>query len=196
MLGIITLEDIYSAVPWPSTIDVIKVNGATLRSILEHSVRNYDPYNEDPGGKFLQLSGLIVHYNISKPQGERVVSVKVGQPDQQPELESLPSLVDINIYSVAMPSYLIGGGDGYSMIPKSLVHHKNTGFLMQDLVTHFVEHNSPIHLPTSGRIVFESKIPTMVSTSSSTTSPRQMKTSLHYAYAADIVLLAIWLYLC
>ena len=172
------------------------MNGATLRSILEHSVRNYDPYNEDPGGKFLQLSGLIVHYNISKPQGERVISVKVGQPDQQSEVESLPSVVDINIYSVAMPSYLIGGGDGYSMIPKNLVHHKNTGFLMQDLVTHFVEHNSPIHLPTSGRIVFESKIPTMVSTSSSSTtsSPRQMKTSLQYA--ADIVLLAIWLLLC
>ena len=99
------------------------MNGATLRLILEHSVRNYDPYNEDPGGKFLQLSGLIVHYNISKPQGERVISVKVGQPDQQSEVESLPSVVDINIYSVAMPSYLIGGGDGYSMIPKNLVHH-------------------------------------------------------------------------
>ena len=152
MLGDVTLEDVYRAVPWPSTIDVVKVSGQTLKSILEHSVGDYDPLDEDPKGIFLQISGLIVHYNINKPKGEKVVSIRVGQPNQPPEI--LSPVIDTEIYSVALPSYLITGGDGYKMIPKELVYYKNTGFLMQDLVAHFVKNNSPLKMPVSGRIVF------------------------------------------
>ena len=182
MTGDITLEDVYRAVPWPSTVDVIKVSGATLKSILEHSVRDYDPNHEDPGGRFLQISGLIVHYDIRNPIGERVISIKVGQPNQSPE--TLPSVFDEKIYNVSLPSYLITGGDGYKMIPEHLIYHKNTGFLMQDLVTHFVENNSPIKMPISGRIVFKS-----------TTSGQLKSEVTFYYYIMDIVLLMTWLML-
>ena len=148
-----TLEDVYRAVPWPSTIDVVNVSGSTLKSIMEHSVRDYIPNHPDPGGKFLQISGLIVQYNITKPIGERVVSLKVGQPASQSMDECV---VDDKVYSVALPSYLVGGGDGYKMIPENLIDHKNTGFLMQDLVAKFVKNNSPIQMPVLGRIIFVS----------------------------------------
>lgn len=153
---------------------------------MEHSVRDYDPSNEDPGGKFLQLSGLIVYYNITKPKGERVVKIKVGQPNESPD--TLRSLVEEHVYSVALPSYLIGGGDGYKMIPRNLIDHKNTGFLMQDLVTLFVKNNSPIQMPVSGRIIFLSNQPS--SEDSAVTSgqlKREVKTTLHY-YIIDIVI--------
>ena len=179
-----TLEDVYRAVPWPSTVDVVNVSGSTLNSIMEHSVRDYIPNHPDPGGKFLQIAGLIVHYNITKPIGERVVSIKVGQPNQSEK--SKESVVDGKIYSVALPSYLVGGGDGYKMIPQHLIDHKNTGFLMQDLVAQFVKNNSPIQMPVLGRIIFVS------SNGDSTTSSGQLlkqevTTSFHY-YIIDIVL--------
>ena len=141
----------------------MNVSGATLQSIMEHSVRDYIPNHEDPGGKFLQIAGLIVHYNITKPKGERVVSIKVGQPNESFAL--LPSVREDKVYSVALPSYLIGGGDGYKMIPQELIDHKNTGFLMQDLVAHFVKNNSPIKMPLLGRIIFVSQHQSSFSTS-------------------------------
>ena len=164
---------------------------------MEHSVFDYIPQNLDPGGKFLQIAGLIVHYNIANAKGERVVSIKVGQPNQSPE--SLHCLVSEKIYSVALPSYLVGGGDGYKMIPKNLIDHKNTGFLMQDLVAHFVRNNSPIQKPVLGRIIFMSKHhPTSCSENDSTTSAGQLKqeitTTFHY-YIIDIVLVVTCLIL-
>ena len=190
--GDITLEDVYRAVPWPSTIDVINVSGSTLWSIMEHSVKDYDPDNQDPGGKFLQISGLIVHYNITKPIQQRVISIKVGQPVLSSTVSSksnnLPTLVDDKVYSVALPSYLIGGGDGYKMIPRNLIDHKNTGFLMQDLVTQFVKNNSPISLPVSGRIIFVSNKPSKETFSITSGQVKQeMANTLHF-YILDIAL--------
>ena len=195
-LGDVTLEDVYRTLPWPSTIDVVNVSGATLQSIMEHSVRDYVPNHEDPGGKFLQIAGLIVHYNISKPKGERVVSLKVGRPNES--LNLLPSVADNQVYSVALPSYLVGGGDGYKMIPQNLIDHKNTGFLMQDLVAQFVKNNSPINMPLLGRISFVTHNKPIFSTStldevSSTTTSSGHKveyditTTFHF-FIADIVL--------
>ena len=78
------------------------------------------------------------------------------------------------------------------MIPQHLVYHKNTGFLMQDLVAHFVENNSPITMPVSGRIIFESNMPTHECTAS---GQLKIEVTLHY-YIRDIVLLMTWLMLC
>ena len=163
---------------------------------MEHSVRDYVPNHEDPGGKFLQIAGLIVHYNISKPIGERVVSLKVGQPNEP--LNLLPSVAENQVYSVALPSYLIGGGDGYTMIPQELIDHKNTGFLMQDLVAQFVKNNSPIKMPLLGRIIFVTHNKPIFSTStldevSSTTTSSGHKVEHDIAisvpfYIVDIVL--------
>ena len=186
-----TLEDVYRAVPWPSTVDVVNVSGSTLKSIMEHSVRDYIPNHPDPGGKFLQIAGLIVQYNITKPIGERVVNIKVGQPNKDESKDEC--VVDDKVYSVALPSYLVGGGDGYKMIPQHLIDHKNTGFLMQDLVAKFVKNNSPIQMPVLGRIIFVSHGKnTICSNGVSTTSSGQLlkqevTTSFHY-YIIDIVL--------
>ena len=191
-LGDVTLEDVYRTLPWPSTIDVVNVSGATLKSIMEHSVRDYVPDHDDPGGKFLQIAGLIVHYNITKPKGERVVSLKVGKPNES--LNLLPSVVENQVYSVALPSYLVEGGDSYKMIPENLIDHKNTGFLMQDLVAQFVKNNSPLKLPLSGRIIFVSHHKPTFSTSTldevsseTTSSGHDIISTFHY-FIIDIVL--------
>ena len=70
--------------PWSNTIDVVSINGSTLKSVLEHAVSKYKPndpdFMADPGGRFLQVSGLIIKYDIHKPYGSRLLTAYTGQP--------------------------------------------------------------------------------------------------------------------
>ncbi len=58
-LGNITLADIYTVVPYANNIDVVTMKGSTIKSMLEHSVSDYDPQHPDPKGWFLQVSGMF-----------------------------------------------------------------------------------------------------------------------------------------
>ena len=60
------MREVTLAMPWANTIDVVTIPGSTLKSVLEHSVSNYNLSNPDPGGRFLQMSGLIVTYDTTK----------------------------------------------------------------------------------------------------------------------------------
>lgn len=69
LLGNITLADIYTVVPYANNIDVVTMKGSTIKSMLEHSVSDYDPFHPDPRGWFLQVSGnwrtLITFSNLT-----------------------------------------------------------------------------------------------------------------------------------
>ena len=49
------MENVIVAMPWANTVDVVTIPGSALKSILEHSVSNYDASDPDPGGRFLQV---------------------------------------------------------------------------------------------------------------------------------------------
>lgn len=67
---------------------------------------------------------MRVEYDLSKPVNQRVASVSVLCTEcRVPKFEPLDH---DKIYTVAMPSYMVGGGDGFSMIKKELLKH-NTG---------------------------------------------------------------------
>jgi 2',3'-cyclic-nucleotide 2'-phosphodiesterase (5'-nucleotidase family) len=55
--GSITYGNILSVAPFPNTVDVVKINGETLKKMLEYSVQDYNASNDDPLGGFLQVSG-------------------------------------------------------------------------------------------------------------------------------------------
>ena len=78
-LGNITLHDIFTAMPWSNTIDVVTITGETLKSVLEHAVSEYDVNNPDPGGRFLQVSGLILTYDVRKSIGQRLLTAYSGK---------------------------------------------------------------------------------------------------------------------
>ena len=147
--GPITMEAVVTAQPWANTIDVVTLPGKALKEVLEHSVSQYDASHPDPGGRFLQLSGLIVKYNEAAPTGSRLVQVKVGQPDDQAGWSDVD---DDALYEVAMSSFMVKGGDGYQMIPDNLREHRNTGFLDNDLFVSYLKKNDPLTLPSEGRI--------------------------------------------
>ncbi|QSQ14948.1 5'-nucleotidase C-terminal domain-containing protein [Myxococcus landrumensis] len=66
-----------------------------------------------PSGAFLQVSeGTSMHVDCARPEGERVRALKVGDVSVP-----LPPREDASIrYRVAMPSFLLEGGDGYGAV--------------------------------------------------------------------------------
>jgi len=145
--GTITMHDIHTAMPWGNTIDVVTITGHTLKLVLEHSVKRYKTNDPDPSGRFLQVSGLTLTYDISKPVGHRLVSGYTGHGD------SLMAIQDEAYYQISMPSYLAKGGDNFKMIPDQTISYKNTGFLDNDLLVKYLRKKNPLKLPVANRIV-------------------------------------------
>lgn len=68
-----------------------------------------------PSGAFLHVSeGTLVRVDCERPVGQRVVELRVNE-----RLVPLPARADASIvYRVAMPDFLLEGGDGYGTIFK------------------------------------------------------------------------------
>ncbi|MGQ9524649.1 MAG: 5'-nucleotidase C-terminal domain-containing protein [Armatimonadota bacterium] len=83
-------------------IVVLRLTGQQLRQALERSVRIYPARNQG----MLQMSGVTAVFDPSKPEGSRVTELRVnGAP-----------VADDRTYTVAMPSLLAGGAQGYHRI--------------------------------------------------------------------------------
>ena len=76
--------------------------GALLLRVLEHGVSRV----AQRSGAFCQVSGMRYTYNPEAPVGGRIIKAGV---------RGRPLGVD-SIYSVALPGYLVAGGDGFPML--------------------------------------------------------------------------------
>ncbi|XP_035217961.1 snake venom 5'-nucleotidase-like [Stegodyphus dumicola] len=148
--GNITLEDVLAVAPFGNTLDIVTLKGKHLREILEHSVKNYDADGTDTAGAFLQVSGLRLTYDVSKPPGSRLIEASIRCADcRVPHFEPLN---DEGIYTVAMNSFIVKGGDGYDMIEKNAISHKPTDIVDIDILIKYAEKYSPITTGLEDRI--------------------------------------------
>lgn len=143
--GSITMEDLLAVLPFGGTFDLVQLSGATLRKVFEFSVRRYGSGT----GEFLQVSGLAVEFDTSRPPGSRlrrldVVCTGCQVPRYQP-------VQDQEVYTVALPSYLVAGGDGYSMIAKEMLKH-NSGDLDVSVVSDYISQKQQVFPTVEGRI--------------------------------------------
>lgn len=122
--GEITAKDINTMFPFGNTITICKIDGITLKQILEKSVADYP----QKSGALLQLSG--VHYTFNpdaqqqilqidsqnavtgiKTAGNRISNIKILNHHGK----FIP-LEENHKYLLATNSFLANGGDGYFML--------------------------------------------------------------------------------
>lgn len=136
------MEEILTVLPFGATFDLVQLKGSTLKKAFEHAVHRYGGKH----GEFLQVSGnsgfffaaglarrtkrhtsfsgIRVEYDVSRPVNQRVVSLAaLCTWCRVPRYEPLDPG---RTYMVAMPSYVVAGGDGFTMIKEELLKH-NTG---------------------------------------------------------------------
>ena len=98
--GPITRRDIASLLPFGNVVVVLELSGRQLRDALEFGLAQRDR----EGGGFLQVSGMRLAFDPSRPAGARLVDVQVGGAPLDAERR----------YSVAVLDYLARGGDGFT----------------------------------------------------------------------------------
>ncbi|XP_063692100.1 snake venom 5'-nucleotidase-like [Bolinopsis microptera] len=137
--GDITFEDILTVLPFGNTIDkVLGLNGTILKEVLEHSVSSFDAsgINVEGSGRYLQLSGIQVYYNLSRDLGDRVDKIFVQNPDGKYE-----EMVKDKEYQCVGPNYLLNGGDGFTQLGPL---DREDGAPDVDIFKSFLAKNNPL----------------------------------------------------
>ncbi|KAI8494629.1 5'-nucleotidase [Branchiostoma belcheri] len=69
-IGVIDVESVLFTLPFGNTFDIVELRGEHLYEAFEHSGSMWS------WGEFLQVSGILVKYDLTKPRGSRVVSLE------------------------------------------------------------------------------------------------------------------------
>jgi len=105
--GDIHFEDIGRTFGFSSFLRYTTVSGKEFQQIMEAGYRGFGPSK----GYFPQVSGFRVCVDRSRNEGNRIVSLQVPGDDGWVEI------LEDKEYSLVVPDFLFGGGDGYQ-IPK------------------------------------------------------------------------------
>ena len=155
-VGNVTYEDILTIQPFDNTVDLVTMTGAGLVAAIELAAANIDP--ADPAsypGFGYQLAGLQLQLSVADGNaGSRValLEVKGGDGVYRP-------VVPDQIYNVALPSFLAGGGSRDNPVQRqirgifdsAILNRTTDGVMMYDAVKQFFIENSPIKQEVEGR---------------------------------------------
>ncbi|CAL8312143.1 unnamed protein product [Lota lota] len=145
--GDITVEDLMAVMPFGGTFDLVQVRGATLLKAFEHAVRRYG----GSFGEFLQVSGIRVEYDLSRPPGQRVRSLRVLCTScRVPRYEEVEEQAE---YKVVLPSYLVTGGDGFTVIRDEKLKH-DSGDMDISVLVNYISERQKVHPALEERITF------------------------------------------
>ena len=104
----IRFEDLGRTFGFSSFLRHTRLTGAEFRRVLEAGFRGEGDASQ---GYFPQVSGFRLCVDRSLPVGQRIVSLQVPTPEGWREIE------DGREYTLVVPDFLYGGGDGYE-VPK------------------------------------------------------------------------------
>jgi 2',3'-cyclic-nucleotide 2'-phosphodiesterase (5'-nucleotidase family) len=133
--GKITLEQVFTLLPFDNALVTMKLTGKQILEILENNAKM------EQG--LLQASGIKIRYDISEPVGSRVKEVSIGDKP----------LIKQKIYTVTTIDFLAAGGGAF----KPFKEGQNIlyGIILRDLFVSYLKKNSPVASRTEGRIIIK-----------------------------------------
>lgn len=136
----LTRRDILSEMPFGNTTVLMELSGEKLKAGLENGVSQV----RELGGRFPQVSGLVVDVDLKGPVGSRVKSVLVnGQP-----------LDPAKTYKLATNDFMARGGDGYrSFVEGKQLVDVAASQLMASQVIDYVAKAGKVAPKVEGRVV-------------------------------------------
>lgn len=144
--GEVTLGEVITVLPFGNLISTFEISGADVIAALENGVSRV---NDERGGtgRFAQVSGLRYTWDLSKPVGERVISVEVlGENGDYAPIDPEAT------YSVAANDFMRLGGDEYFMFRDNAIEPYDYGRPLDDVVAEYIRENSPVSPQVEGRI--------------------------------------------
>ena len=132
--GDITVEEVINIYPFVDKFHIVEISGQSLMELLEYS------YQLTYG--FVQLSGATIKYDSNKPEGHRLIDVKINGR----------TLDKSKKYSIASSSFLANGGDGFEMLEKGKLILKSEANMI-DIFINYIRDKEHLHIPKSVRQV-------------------------------------------
>lgn len=134
-----TRRDVLTELPFGNKTVVVKIKGAELQAALENGFAKLP----EAAGKFPQVSGLTVEVDATKPAGSRVSKLTIGDKP----VDAAAS------YTLATNDFMLGGGDGYTMLPKAeVVRSAESALLIANDVMVLAKKLGKIAAKVEGRI--------------------------------------------
>ena len=131
--GPVTVATLLDAYPFIDEIITVRLSGAGIVNALEHGL------SLERG--IMQVSGMTVRYDPTRPAGARVLEVRIGADVLRQDA----------IYSVAAGSFLLNGGDKYTAFMDAEVIAVGRQF-SQALVDYF-RTRERVDIPAGGRLL-------------------------------------------
>lgn len=150
--GNITKKDLKTVLPFGNAVVLAEVTGETIMQMLERSVYRYDGKNGY--GEFLQMAGVHVVYDLSKPPGKRVASAEVRCA--RCTTPSYGPLYDYDRYKIIISQFLWEGGDGYDMFSGRNFQVLEWG--EYEITEEYLKKFSPIYPAIEWRVVLNGEV--------------------------------------
>lgn len=166
--GEVSEKNLTEILPFGNGIEIVTVTGAQLRQIMELSAsalivegEHFDPAFRVPDGGFLQISGLKVVYDLREKAasfdsggrllswGNRLKRILVQKDGEWREVD------DRAKYTVAVNSWIAGGGDRYFVFEGA--RRESTEVRELDVLVDYLRSfpEGRVDMKTDGRIVIE-----------------------------------------
>ncbi|MBM6552016.1 bifunctional metallophosphatase/5'-nucleotidase [Marinomonas ostreistagni] len=136
----LTRRDIQKELPFGGRIHVVDITLSQLKQMLEHGVSKVAALD----GRFLQVSGLIYHYDSSRPVGQRIVTLTdaKGHP------------LDDRVYRLAVSDYMLRGGDDYQFDQaQAYLNEASQQRLIWNIVSDYLANRPSVTPAIEGRII-------------------------------------------
>lgn len=133
-IGPITPRDVFKVLPFGNAIVVLHLRGDFLRELIEKKIMG--------NRSGLAIGGGQIIYERERSDGEKITTFNIEGAPLMPE----------KVYRVATTDYLAEGNSGLNRLaelPEENVDQ--TGILLRDAVTQYIQEESPLRIRISGR---------------------------------------------
>ena len=137
--GPLTKRLLLEMLPFGNVVCRVAVPGRVVVAALNHGVSKLPA----SAGQFPQVSGLTMAVDASRPAGDRVTGVRVASAPLDPN----------KTYTVAIPDFVLKGGDGYTMFAdQRIITPPESGELMVTVLDKYVTAAREVAPQIDGRI--------------------------------------------
>ncbi|MBY6275115.1 bifunctional metallophosphatase/5'-nucleotidase [Symbiobacterium thermophilum] len=129
--GMVTWGDLYTTSPFGNTLVLVDMKGSEVKTLLEQALTGYVRQLRNEGGyRPLQVSGITFTWDYSKPDGERVVEIKLA--------DGTPIDPDAT-YKVVVNNFMASGGDGLTILAQLADKQVDLGIVLLDALVDYVK---------------------------------------------------------
>jgi 5'-nucleotidase len=144
--GRVTMGQVIEVLPFSNTVATFDVTGADLVASLESGVSKAHDKTISGTGRFPQVGGMRYSFDPAKPEGSRIVSAEIREPDgTYRPVESAAT------YKAVTNNFVRTGGDGYALFAKARNAY-DFGPNLEMVVAEYIKATGPVAPAVEGRI--------------------------------------------